>query len=57
MNATPDEPEYHAAIQRLLELKEKISSTIEQHQRPMEALQNQIKGIEAAMKALGMATD
>lgn len=40
-------------MDRLLGLKRNIMTKIELHQRAIEALQNQIKGIEAVMKTIG----
>lgn len=40
-------------MQKLMELKDRIGATIVQHQRAIEALQNQLVGVDAAMKALG----
>jgi hypothetical protein len=40
-------------MQKLMELKERYGATIAQHQRAIEALQNQLVGVDAAMRALG----
>jgi len=40
-------------MQKLVELKERYAATINQHQRAIEALQHQLIGVDAAMKALG----
>lgn len=40
-------------MQRLIDLREKYLGAINQHQRSIEALQNQLAGIDAAMRALG----
>ena len=40
-------------MEKLTELKERISSTIGQHQRAIEALHNQLIGVDAAITALG----
>jgi hypothetical protein len=40
-------------MQKLMELKERIGATITQHQRAIEALQNQLVGVDTAMKVLG----
>ena len=39
-------------MQRLTELRERLGATIAQHQRAIEAFQNQLLGVEAAIKAL-----
>lgn len=40
-------------MQKLMELRDRLGVTITQHQRAIEALQNQLLGVDAAMKALG----
>lgn len=40
-------------MQRLIELKERLAAAIEQHQRAIEALQNQMVGVNAAIKVFG----
>jgi hypothetical protein len=44
-----------AQMQQLTELRERLMSQIAQHQRALEALQNQLLGVEASMKALSNA--
>jgi hypothetical protein len=39
-------------MQRLTELKERLTATIAQHQRAIEAFQNQLLGVEASIRAL-----
>lgn len=41
-----------AQMQRLIELRERLVATIASHQRAIEAFQNQLIGVEQAMKAL-----
>lgn len=40
-------------MRKLVELKERIQGQIGQHQRTIEALQNQLLGVDASLKALG----
>ena len=44
-------------LQKLLELKDKLGGQIEQRHHAIEALQNQIVGVEAAMKVVDDAAD
>jgi hypothetical protein len=44
-----------AQMQQLTELRERLMAQIGIHQRQMEALQNQLLGVEAAIKALNNA--
>lgn len=39
-------------MQRLTELRDRLTATIAQHQRAIEAFQNQLIGVEAAIRAL-----
>lgn len=42
-------------MQKLIELRERIAATIAQHQKAIEAFQNQLLGVEASIKALNLA--
>lgn len=44
-----------AQMERLLEMKERLAASIGQHQRAIEAIQNQIIGIDHAIRAMNLA--
>lgn|SRR5262245_61032520 len=42
-------------MQKLIELKDRLAATIAQHQKAIEAFQNQLLGVEQSIKALSLA--